>query len=559
MDDTRPILAQSQTALIPGIEVLELIGRGGMSCVYKARHLVLDQIVALKIISAQELGEGGRERFLREGKHTAALDHPQIVKVLSSGVASDGNPYLVMEYLRGIPLSEILKHSHQFTPAQLLAISNDVLRALSYAHDHGLIHRDIKPGNIIISGLNPNTKTDSGEIAKISAKLVDFGISRSISDEETLKLTKSGYLLGTPAYMSPEQCSDLELTPQSDLYSYACVLFECVTGRKLFEGDTSLDVMYQHLRVKPPLDKLQKIAGKDLADLLNKVLSKDPSERPGSASQLNVQLKEAIFKMPKANIAGTESATKKQNISLKKVVLSALIGLMAGGLFGGILSWNLKPVNSGKKTQARIPAQGRINVDSSELNSMLDTAEKHLKLAQDYLDKDIDRAKFECDNSERIASRAIRLQWQIGYRANLVIARDYRMLAEIARRKMIESQKLYMEALKHYDQIAAKKQIKVYQDQFGIRNNHLGSSVSHYEVAGNYLVRIDPDYKSEDMFEGLSENAFIHKEIAGNKHAVEYLNSVVKLIKVQNPNSPNLEKFKNLIKSFELEARKSKK
>lgn len=272
---------------IDGIEIIELLGKGGMAFVYKARQKLLDRIVAVKVLSKMAIcGEGGIKRFYKEAKLTSMLEHPNIVRVFSFGLSKDEQPYFVLEYLQGLSLADELKQNGCLTMRKFKEIFLPVLSALEHAHQAGLVHRDLKPGNIMIC------HTDSG---LETVKLVDFGIAKVFSGgtSETQQFTKSGAVVGSPSYMSPEQCKGNLLDGRSDLYSIACVMYESLSGEPPFVADSSLDIMRKHIEASPPslsdFEEKSDIAA-DLGKVVLSGLAKDPALRPQSASDFAKRL-----------------------------------------------------------------------------------------------------------------------------------------------------------------------------------------------------------------------------------------------------------------------------
>jgi serine/threonine protein kinase len=272
---------------IEGLEIVELLGQGGMSLVYKARQKELDRLVAVKVLSATAIsGEEGIKRFHKEARLTSNLDHPHIVKTYSFGVSAEGQPYLVMEYLEGRSLAAQLKMHGRLPLQKFKEVFLPVLSALAQAHEAGLVHRDIKPENIMICAAASESET---------VKLVDFGIAKILAEQGIpgQALTRTGALLGTPAYMSPEQCQGKPLDGRSDLYSLACVMYESLRGEPPCHGDSPLEIMQKHSFEPPP--RVADLTGKvnippGLAEAVLSGLAQDPQARPKTAAEFALKL-----------------------------------------------------------------------------------------------------------------------------------------------------------------------------------------------------------------------------------------------------------------------------
>ena len=218
-------------------ELNHLIARGGMAEVYRAHDRLLDRPVALKVLFSElSVDRSFVERFRREAQAAAKLSHPNIVPVFDWG-EDTGTYFIVMEFIDGRPLSSILKSAGPLSAERTADVGAHVAAALGYAHKHGVIHRDVKPGNVLI--------TDEGQV-----KVTDFGIARALNTEESL--TQTGAVMGTATYFSPEQAEGIGVDARSDIYSLGVVLFEMVTGRPPFLGDTPVAVASKHVRDHPP-------------------------------------------------------------------------------------------------------------------------------------------------------------------------------------------------------------------------------------------------------------------------------------------------------------------
>ncbi len=264
--------------------LMELLGRGGMAEVYKARHPTLDRDVTVKILHRHLAdGEGFLARFEREAKAVATLRHPHIVQIFDYEATEDAN-YMVMEYLDGGTLqdrvSSLAKQRKFFPVRDLLPILHQVAEALDYAHGRGILHRDVKPSNILLDS--------SG-----GAFLTDFGIARILNAGQ---FTATGVMVGTPAYMSPEQGTGEELTAVSDIYSLGIIAYELLAGKVPFESETTpLAVIHKHVNESPPgLRALRKDLPAAAEKVILKALAKKPKDRYRSAGDFIRELEKAL-------------------------------------------------------------------------------------------------------------------------------------------------------------------------------------------------------------------------------------------------------------------------
>jgi eukaryotic-like serine/threonine-protein kinase len=246
-----------------------LLAAGGMGEVWAARDLLLDRAVAVKVLGGALAGDGrAAERLRREARAAAGLDHPNIARVLDLG-EHDGRPYLVMELLEGESVAARIDRAGPLPAAEAARIVAAVADALEAAHQAGVVHRDVKPGNVFL--------TTSGEV-----KVLDFGIARSAHDTA---LT-TGDLLGTAAYLAPERVLGDRATPAADIYALGVVLYELLAGHRPFAGDSEVELAMAHVNADPPLlDEVASAAPPSLVAACHQALAKDPASRPASAAE----------------------------------------------------------------------------------------------------------------------------------------------------------------------------------------------------------------------------------------------------------------------------------
>jgi serine/threonine-protein kinase len=265
------------------------LGSGGMGTVYVATRLHIDDIVAVKIL---ELGESAdphsAERFRREAQATARLKHPNAVGIYDFGITPDGLHYLVMELVEGQDLRAIIKHQGPLSPSMTLEIVTQVCAALEEAHRQNIIHRDVKPDNIIVTNIGN----------KLRVKVLDFGVAK-LCDLAVTHITQAGSVMGTPHYMSPEQCMGEEIDKRSDIYSLGVVIYEMMCGVVPFNAPSTTAVAMQHVNQPPPPPRARNVSITPAVEaVILHSLEKRRETRPQTASALAQELNTAVYGTP---------------------------------------------------------------------------------------------------------------------------------------------------------------------------------------------------------------------------------------------------------------------
>jgi WD40 repeat protein/tRNA A-37 threonylcarbamoyl transferase component Bud32 len=381
---------------VPGYEILNVLGRGGMGVVYRARQLKLNRTVALKMILAGGHASADDQfRFLREAEAVAQLQHPNIVQVFESG-QHQGLPYFTLEFVPGGSLADRVRE-HPLPPAEAAQVVERLAPGMAYAHERGIVHRDLKPENVLL-----------GEDG--TPKLADFGLVKRLPTEPGLSvpggLTQSGAIMGTPSYMAPEQAGgqSREVGPATDIYALGAVLYRLLTGRPPFQAATPLDTILQVLHNEPvPPGQLQPKVPRDLETICLKCLQKEPKKRYGSAAALAEDLRrfregEPILARP---VGMLERALKwgrrrPAQAALVAVVLGAALSLLGGGVW-----FTLKLDQERRRAEHLAQEEGKARADAQEKERQadlarrdaLDKAEK-LRREQQEKEKQLERAEL---------------------------------------------------------------------------------------------------------------------------------------------------------------------
>jgi hypothetical protein len=281
------------------------LGEGGMGAVYLGEHVKMGRKSAIKVMSqAMASDPDAIARFNREAANAARINHPNVCAIYDFGETKDGLIYLAMEFIQGSSLSDLLEDEGALPPQRAAAIFQQAGDALQAAHDLGIVHRDLKPDNIMLA----KGKRDADVV-----KVVDFGIAKAVGGEEGQKVTKTGLVVGTPEYMSPEQLAGDKLDGRSDIYSLALVLYRMLTGTLPFQADSAQEVMIKRLTDEPlPLNEAR--PGADfparLQAVMDKALQRMPADRYGSAAEMARDVTQAVSGMTGGAAVDTEGATQ---------------------------------------------------------------------------------------------------------------------------------------------------------------------------------------------------------------------------------------------------------
>ncbi|HUU17108.1 MAG TPA: protein kinase [Sedimentisphaerales bacterium] len=290
-------------------EIIEIIGRGGMGVVYLARDTKLDRSVAIKSMPVELVGDStARMRFQREAKLLASLNHPNIAVIHDIIEQDNDSGYLVLEYIPGQTLTERIAHK-PLKLQEALSIGQQVAEAISAAHEKGVVHRDLKPGNIKI--------TPEGRV-----KVLDFGLAKATVTEGSSEVTDTqpGHIIGTPAYMSPEQARGQPIDKRSDIWSFGCVLYEMLTGKVLFKGETVSDTLANILKTEPNFQPLPESTPANIRVLLRRCLEKEPHRRLRDMGDISITLEDTATELQHLTLR-TETVETDRTQPTKAIVV----------------------------------------------------------------------------------------------------------------------------------------------------------------------------------------------------------------------------------------------
>ncbi|MBY0356726.1 MAG: serine/threonine-protein kinase [Candidatus Obscuribacterales bacterium] len=340
-------------------EILSLISKGGVGIVYKARHIFLDRLVALKLLRKDVVHDPRtHQRFQQEAKAVGVLNHPNIVPVFDFGFTEAEEAFIVMDFVKGIDLDIYVQESGPGNQKTMIPLFIQIADALSHAHKHGIIHRDLKPGNVIIVKLADGS---------IEPHLVDFGMAKLHQEGKAdLSLTKPGEIFGSPYYMSPEQCLGKKLDKRSDIYSMGCLMHEVLSGQPPFIGKNMVEMAKLHLNGKAkPISSITPA----MQGIIDKALNKLPEERQQTMDELLNELRAlpegSRIKMP------PKEQTHKQKRILVYIAITALL------IIGSMTFYSQKQIKNNNETPEQTDSWAALNEKATDLarNNRLPEAE----------------------------------------------------------------------------------------------------------------------------------------------------------------------------------------
>jgi serine/threonine-protein kinase len=324
------------TVLDNSYEVISIIGHGGMGVVYKARHTLMDRVVAIKMLKSTLISDSmSVKRFQQEVKASARIDHPHAITVYNFGISPEGLPYIVMDFLQGNSLAEVIKAEGHVEVDRGVKIITQACEALAHAHKQGVVHRDLKPSNIVLTEYDEDPDF---------VKVVDFGVAKLMggSAEGAQRLTQTGEVCGSPVYMSPEQCMGQELDLRSDIYSMGILIYETLTGKLPLIGRTMVDTMSKHVSEMPPsFSKIRPdlYIPERVEQVVMKAMAKDPADRHQNMDELREDLENAIPKPGRSSslrqtqmTSSRDATTAASLLEPKKFSTPVIVAASVGGV-----------------------------------------------------------------------------------------------------------------------------------------------------------------------------------------------------------------------------------
>lgn len=353
--------------------VKEVIGSGGMGQVLRAHdpHLAID--VAIKLLHKNDI-DTTAARLQREAVAAGKLNHKNIARVYNFGQTADGEPYMVMEFVQGITLADLIKKESHLPVNKAIEIFIQICSGLQLAHANNIVHRDLKPSNIMLA--------DNPDKGGQEAKILDFGVAKL--DQVSQKLTSTSAIIGSPLYMSPEQASALDIDLRSDIYSFGCLMFETLTGIVPLKGKSALETISLHRGKAPPLisDVIEHAEFPErLVDLINRCLAKLPEQRPQTANEISDELKSIQAEIAQ-KVLEKPSANFLQTYIPKTKLKSLLIVLGCVGLVGFVIFCAIKFLFD-RQDRVRVRIEKRLNMSEDQVDDIIMAKKETFKKAVD--------------------------------------------------------------------------------------------------------------------------------------------------------------------------------
>lgn len=411
-------------------QIIGVIGEGGWSTVYKAKDIKLNRLVAVKLLHRHLVSSAEKvKRFQQEAESAAQLTHNNVVVTYDFGVLTDGQPYIVMEFLSGRSLNTLLMEEGRIPHKRLIDLLLPVCEGMHAAHEKGLVHRDLKPANIFVT-----RDKDGNEVVKV----VDFGLAKVVETGQGLaaaSLTETGATLGTPAYMSPEQCMGRLLDRRSDIYAIGCIMYEALSGEKAFTGETPFDCMLKHLN-EPPIAFAAQPSPVSVPPSLERAvfrcLAKDPAHRFRTAKELSTELRRAAVEAcgsPLGQSAIARIIRPKKQVS---PIIAAGLALVLAASVGLFAAFNrVREQEKTEKKQEQIEKQeaslAKLNVNLDEASlSIIDSRSitdeiliEQLKIYSGYQELDL--------SDSRVSDKGIQMLVGLPRLKTLVLRRCYKV------------------------------------------------------------------------------------------------------------------------------------
>jgi eukaryotic-like serine/threonine-protein kinase len=352
-------------------ELLARVSEGGMGAIFKARNRHTDALYAIKILHPEcSDNEEMHKRFILEAKVASALKHPNICQFHDFGITASGTSYLVMEWINGLNLQRKVMRDGPLSVEEALVIFRQIAAALEYAHSNKLVHRDLKPDNIMLSRGGPDRQT--------IVHIVDFGIAKQTPDEQSISrakgLTQTGMIVGTPLYMSPEQARAMDVDQRSDVYSFGCLMYFALSGEPPFYGDSILDTMYAHVSKEvSPFDPKLKIPDA-LAMIVYKAMEKEPADRYQDMRTLGGDLRKVDrgITVEHRALARDRISTRNKLIKIGSFVVGFLImyaiSIAIQGLLGAVAP---EPKVNQEQSPQKVPAQGQAQSNAPKKSAVV--------------------------------------------------------------------------------------------------------------------------------------------------------------------------------------------